>query len=139
MHTKAAIEHRDAGLIHHADGEDVQAICNAIALKKPDGSVRWIGDFRPLNEDTADSPWPLRDVQQNLSRIKGKVFALLDLLAGFHQIELSEASRKYCGLHTPLGVMVWSRMAFGLKGAPATFAKLVLQLNSYFDKAGFPL
>ena len=94
-------------------------------MAKADGDERFCIDFRGINIDTVMSAWPLPDVANNLSRIKGSWFAIFDLLSGFHQLELASTSAKYSAFHNPLGVLCWARMPFGLKGAPATFAKVV--------------
>ena len=50
-------------------------------------------DFRELNELTVGDKFPLPNIQDNLDRIgTAKWFTAIDLLAGFHQIEMDEGS-----------------------------------------------
>ena len=60
-----------------------------------------------------------------LSRIRGKVFGVLDLLAGYHQIELTDRAKRLTGYYTARGIVCSNRMTFGLRNAPASFSKIV--------------
>ncbi len=92
-------------------------------VPKKDGSYRPIIDFRRVNDATVDDHFPLsvlRDTLMCLGRAN-KVFTSLDLVSGYWQLPMAPESRKITAFSTPHGHYEWTRMPFGLKGAPLTF------------------
>ncbi len=57
------------------------------------------------------------------------VFSSLDLLSGYWQLPMAPESREVTAFSTPNGHFEWTRMPFGLKGAPLTFQRT---LNNIF-------
>ncbi len=47
----------------------------------------------------------------------------LDLLSGYWQLSMAPESREVAAFSTPNGHFEWTRMPFGLKGAPLTFQR----------------
>ena len=87
---------------------------------------RMVVAFRNLNPETkADShPLPLVE-EQIVKRAKGKLFSLLDLRHGFHQMPLAESSRPLTCMCSPLGLVQWTVMPMGLKNAPSFFQRMM--------------
>ena len=50
-----------------------------------------------------------------------KLFAKIDLANAYNQIELDEVSREITTINTPLGLLRWTRLPFGIKTASALF------------------
>ena len=97
-----------------------------INIKKPDGSNRICVDFRRLNALTQTDPYPMPSLNELLNSIgKSKYFSTIDLLMGFLQVPLDEASKKFTGFSTSQGHYCFSRMPFGLKSSPVTFVRLM--------------
>ena len=94
-------------------------------VKKPDGSHRIVVDLRALNEVTTKDHYPLPNIADALSKCGGYWFSTLDLLSGFDQVELDDASKEKTAFGTSFGLFQYERMAQGLSGAPATFQRLV--------------
>ena len=44
---------------------------NVILVKKPDGSTRFVIDYRPLNEVTIKDSYPMPNVREILDKMKG--------------------------------------------------------------------
>ena len=97
-----------------------------VLVRKKDGSTRMCVDYRDLNAQTEKDSFPLPridDVWPTLS--KAKCFASLDLLMGYHQVEVDAEDRYKTAFITPQGLFVFNVMPFGLCNAPATFQRLM--------------
>ena len=83
---------------------------------------RMVFHFRNLNAETqADShPLPLSE-QKIVKRAKGKLFSVLDLRHGFHQMPPAKSSRPLTCMCSPVGPVQWTVMPMGLKNAPSFF------------------
>ena len=87
---------------------------------------RMVVDFRNLNAETkADShPLPLIE-EETAKRARGRLFSVLDLRHGFHQILLRKDSRPLACMCTPCGPVPWTVMPMGLKNAPSFFRRMI--------------
>ncbi|GFO24950.1 retrovirus-related pol polyprotein from transposon 297 [Plakobranchus ocellatus] len=81
-----------------------------------------------------------RDLLSQPQMSKSEIFSTCDLAKAYWQIPLEENSKKFTAFQTPLGLMQWTRMPFGLITAPATFCRLMRlvigdrqNFLSYFD------
>ena len=54
-----------------------------------------------------------------------KYFSILDLARGYFQVPISEGDKKKTDFRTPSGLYEFNRMPFGLKGASATFCRIL--------------
>lgn len=97
-----------------------------IVPKKGKDKTRFCTDYRKLNEVTKGDAHPLPNITEILDQLGGmRYFSTLDLSAGFHQIEIKESDKEKTAFSTPQGHFEYERMPFGLKGAPATFQRLM--------------
>ena len=85
---------------------------------------RMVADFRNLNaEAKADShPLPLTE-KEIAKRARGRLFSVLDLRHGFHQMPLRKDSRPLTCMCTPCGPVQWTVMPMGQKNAPSFFQR----------------
>jgi hypothetical protein len=101
-----------------------------VVPKKADasGERKWriVVDFRKLNEQTIGNAYPLPDITEILDQLgQSKYFSCIDMVMGYHQIELSPEDQDKTAFSTKQGNWAYKRMPFGLKTAPATFQAMM--------------
>ena len=100
----------------------------AVFVKKKTGDLRICVDYRELNKRTTKDvyPLPLPDEVQN--RLAGaKVFSTLDMRSGYWQVPINPEDRPktaFCP-GPDMGLFQFTRMPFGLTGAPSTFQRMM--------------
>ena len=95
-------------------------------IKKPDGSLRMVCDWRPLNKITVKVQACLPNIEDLFDTIRGaKYFSRLDLKSGYHQVRVCDADVSKTAINTPFGQYQFRVMGFGLTNAPATFMALM--------------
>lgn len=92
--------------------------------KKPQWRI--VVDFRRINEVTIGDAFPIPNITEILDHLgRSTYFTTLDLASGYHQIAVNEKDRAKTAFSTSFGHFEFNRMLFGLKGAPATFQRLM--------------
>lgn len=96
-------------------------------LDKPDGSKRFIVDFRAVNTVSSKDAYPLPQVTSILDRLRdARYLSSLDIKSAYWQIELEENSKEKTAFAIPgRGLYQFVTMPFGLCGAPATWQRFV--------------
>jgi hypothetical protein len=98
--------------------------CRVTLPMKKDGSMRFCGDYRPLNLQTRRDSFPMPLVEDVISQLgKSNWFTALDLQSGFWQIRMAPEDVKKTALITKTGLYDWNVMPFGLKNATSTFTR----------------
>ena len=95
-------------------------------VPKADGSKRWCMDMRPVNNATIpdENKSPLQDISRE--RLKGaKIFTRLDMKDGYHHLRIREGDEKHTAFITEYGLFEWTVACFGLRNAPAEFARFM--------------
>ena len=103
---------------------------NVILVKKKDSTWRLCVDYRELNTKTKNQdPYILPRIDDTLDALAhAQYFCTLDLIQGYHQIELTESSKPKTAFITPrLTPSHWeyNYMPFGVQGGPSTFQRLM--------------
>jgi hypothetical protein len=88
--------------------------------------VRWCIDYRALNEKTVKDVFPLPLIDDCLDTLSGSIwFSKLDANSAYWQVPIREQDRKKTAFITKYGLFEHKRMAFGLCGSPATYARIM--------------
>lgn len=65
-----------------------------VIVTKKGGKIRVCINFKPLNNITIKNLYPLPLVQTILDALqKGKIFSSLDLMAGYHQVNVKQSDQ----------------------------------------------
>lgn len=100
-----------------------------ILKKKPDGTFRFLVDFRRLNSITKKDAFPQPTAEELIYRLSGhSYFTKLDLKSGYFQIPIAEADKEKTGFVTPDGHYEFNVLAQGLMNAPASFQRVMNNL-----------
>jgi hypothetical protein len=76
---------------------------------KKDGGVRFLTDFRKLNEQLERTPYPLPNIDDVIFSLRGFTFATcLDLNRGYYHFVLDKESQKLCGIS-----LLWGQYCYG--------------------------
>lgn len=94
-------------------------------------------DYKTLNKVTVRDNHPLPLIDDCLEYLSNKkFFSLLDLKSGFHQVRVSESSRKYTAFVTSEGQYEYKYMPFGLKNGPSVFQRFINKILKKFLDSG---
>ena len=104
-----------------------------LLVAKKDGSTRFVVDYRKLNSFTIRDRYPLPRLDESIESFFGaRFFSTLDLLSGYHQIEVFEDDKPKTAFTSEFGHFEYNRMPFGLTNAPATFQRLMNNILQQF-------
>lgn len=83
-------------------------------------------DYRQVNRKLIADKFPLPRTDDILDQLgRAKYFSCLDLMSGFHQIELHESSRDNTSFSTGNGSYRFTRLPYGIKIAPNSFQRMM--------------
>eukprot|EP00102_Acyrthosiphon_pisum_P010458 XP_008178775.1 PREDICTED: uncharacterized protein K02A2.6-like [Acyrthosiphon pisum] len=107
-----------------------------VILVKQGDKNRLCVDYRKLNKQIIRHNFPLPDLQEQVESLRaGRYSTQLDLASGYLQVPLSEAAQEKTAFITPDDTGPFTRMPFGLAGAPGEFTRLMRKvLGSLKDK-----
>lgn len=89
---------------------------------------RWrlVVDYRQINKKLIADKFPLPRIDDILDQLgRAKFFSCLDLMSGFHQVELEEESRDITSFSTDKGSFRFKRLPYGVKIAPNSFQRMM--------------
>lgn len=107
------------GVIRQFNGEFYSQV---LLVRKADGTLRFCIDFRFLNNISEHMKWPLPCIHTMLRRVGNhRYYTVLDLTSGYHQCPMTSRAQKLTAFITARGLHHFTRLPFGLKGAPSYF------------------
>ena len=109
--------------VEHSDWASPQ-----VCVLKPDGkSVRLCGDYKvTVNQVMDKDPYSLPSQDDLFTGLSGKkYFSKIDLANAFHQLKLSENSKKLLTVNTIVGLLQCNKMPYGITVASQVFQKVM--------------
>src|SRR5882724_1566036 len=97
-------------------------------IKKKDGSLRLVQDYRKLNAVTVKNAYPLPlipDILNKVSEAKAKYFTKLDVRWGYNNIRIKEGDGWKATFQMNRGLFEPLVMFFSLTNSPATFQMMM--------------
>ena len=95
-------------------------------IKKKDGSLRLVQDYRALNALTVKNKYPLPLISELIETLRGaKYFTKLDVRWGFNNVRMKEGDEWKAAFRTNRGLFEPLVMFFGLTNSPATFQTMM--------------
>ena len=100
-----------------------------VAVPKKNGKIRVCLDYQKLNAATVTDAFPLPFTDGVLDAVAGhEVYNFLDGFRGYNQIRMRPADQDETTFVTEWGVFVAVVMMFGLKTAPTTFQRFIMEI-----------
>ena len=91
-------------------------------VKKKDGTMRVVIDYRGLNANTVVDRYPIPRIDDLLDKLSGaRVFSAIDLRSGYHQMAMKDGHQHFTAFVTPLGLFEYTVLPMGLINAPSSF------------------
>lgn len=95
-------------------------------VKKKDGSLCLVQDYRKLNAYTVKNRYPPPLINDLINRLKGaRYFTKLDVRWGFNNVRIREGDEWKAAFRTNRGLFEPLVMFFGLTNSPATFQTMM--------------
>ena len=97
-----------------------------VQKKSKDGTVkyRFCVDYRALNAVTKQDAYPIPNISDTLDSLgHSKIFTVLDMASGYHQIPVKLEDREKTAFSCHQGHFQFVKMPFGLNNAPATYER----------------
>jgi len=103
-------------------------------VRKPSGDLRICVDDRKLNEATRVASYTLPNMIETLDWLAdAKFFTTIDMVSGYHQIEVAPEDRHKTAFVSPFGLFQYCWWPFGLAGAPGTFQAVIEDMLQVLD------
>jgi hypothetical protein len=103
-------------------------------IPKKNGTVRFISDFRRLNEELKRKPNPIPKIAQMLQELEKFADATsMDLNMSYYTIILHPDSQKLCTIVTPFGKYQYLRLPMGISCSPYMFQEKMSDLMQHLD------
>ena len=101
-----------------------------VPVVKQNGSVRVCGDFKvSVNPVLLAEQYPLPRIEDIFANLAGgKHFSKLDLRQAYHQMEVTEESKKYLTINMHKGLFQYNRLVFGVTSSPAIWQRAIDQV-----------
>src|SRR6266404_550870 len=98
-------------------------------IKKTDGKLRPVQDYRKLNEHTIRNRYPLPFILDLISQVQdAHIFTKFDVRWGYNNIQIKAGDEEKGAFKTKYGLFEPLVMFFGLTNSPSTFQTMMNQI-----------
>src|ERR687896_2318023 len=98
-------------------------------VKKKDGKLHLVQDFRKLNKITVKNAYPLPLISDLLNQLWGAwYFTKLDVRWGYNNVRIKKGDEWKAAFHTNHGLFEPLVMFFGLMNSPLTFQTMMNEI-----------
>lgn len=95
-------------------------------VKKKDGTLRPVQDYRELNKGTVKNEYPLPLIPELIDKLKkAHIFTKIDLRWGYNNVRMKQGHEWKGAFKTNRGLFEPLVMFFGLMNSPATFQAMM--------------
>src|SRR5487761_659493 len=95
-------------------------------IKKKDGKLRPVQDYRPVNKWTIQNRYPLPLIPQLVDRLRGcSLYTKFDIRWGYNNVQIKEGDEWKAAFLTNEGLFEPTVMFFSLTNSPATFQTMM--------------
>ena len=95
-------------------------------IKKKDGSLWPVQDYRKLNEMTIKNQYPLPLISELINKLSNaKIFSKMDIRWGYNDVRIKEGDEWKAAFRTNRGLFEPLVMFFSLTNSPATFQTMM--------------
>jgi len=95
-------------------------------IKKKDGKLRPVQDYRKLNEYTIKNKYPLPLIPDLIAQVKdAHIFTKFDVRWGYNNIQIKQGDEHKAAFKTKYGLFEPTVMFFGLTNSPTTFQNMM--------------
>ena len=93
-------------------------------VKKADGSMRFVLDYRGINGVTKKDVFPLPHMEECIDALAGNIyFSKLDANSAYWQIPMKEEDKEKTAFRTRHGLFEFEKLPFGLTNSPSTYMR----------------
>jgi hypothetical protein len=98
-------------------------------IKKKDGGLRLVQEYRALNSITIKNKYPLHLISELITQLReARFFTKLDVRWGFNNVRMKEGDKWKAAFCTNRGLFKPLVMFFGLTNSPATFQTMMNEI-----------
>ena len=108
-------------------------------VKKKDGNIQFVQDYRKLNDITVKNAYPLPlvpDIMNKIASGKAKYFTKLNVRWGYNNVHIKEGDEWKAAFQTNHGLYEPLVMFFGLTNSPATFQTMMNDISKSSSMKG---
>ena len=104
-----------------------------VVPKKVAHDWRLVVDYRALNQSTVHDAYELPLIADMLHKhCHKRLFTVLDMKKGYHQMPLDPSSRPHTAMATHIGLLQWRVMPMGAKNGNSAFQRMMEWVLSPF-------
>ena len=98
-----------------------------LVVRKQDGDLCICADYKiEVNQKICSDSYPIPNIENVFLKMAGmKYFAKIDLNGVYHQIEMDKEAQEITIVNTPIGLLRWTCLPFGIKTASAIFQRAI--------------